>query len=374
MAKRKTKNLFKNPGGKWCIDVTMKGRRVIRVIGDDKRAAEEALAVIRTDLLRGKLQIGPQKASIFFRDFAKKFLDTYAAKKRSYARDLGAYKCHLGPHFDELPLSDIKLERVEEYIAVRRGELSRRKKEPSGATINRELALLRTMLNKAVDWDYIPANPVRWRRVTKLREDGRERYMTLDERARLLQAIDESPAHLRAFVVLAINTGMRSGEILGLKWANINLNDGIITLERTMRKSGKVLRTPINQAAREVLEALPRVSEYVLCDPATGTRIKSVIRSWKTACRRAEIVGLRIHDLRHTFATMLNIKGFDIPTISTLLGHSSVLMTSKYITPISDSMKRAVDSLVDEPEEKRKQNESRVDEKLSEGGKTSYIQ
>jgi integrase len=384
MAKRKIKNLFRNHRGKWCVDITVKNRRIIRVIGDDRREAENVLAVIKADLLRGKLGMGRPAAVVPFKVFAQKFLDTYAIKKRSYARDQGAYDCHLKKHFGEIPIREIKLERIEQYIAARRTEISRRKKVASGATINRELALLRTMLNKAVEWEYLDASPVNWKRVKKLPENSRERYLTPEERTRLFMALVTAPPVLRAFVVLAINTGMRKGEILGLKWANVNLDDGQICLERAQRKNGKVLRVPVNQAVREVLSSLPHASEYVLCDPQTGERYKSLRRSFTTACRRAKkdpddkddlgITDLRIHDLRHTFGTMLNARGVDLPTISSLLGHSSITMTSKYITPVSEIQRRAVDSLMDEPEEKRKKSESPAGEIPDEDGKRVYIQ
>jgi integrase len=374
MAKRKIRNLFRNAQGKWCIDITVKKRRVIRVIGDSKREAEAALAVIRTGLINGKLGIGPSTKSILFRDFAEKFLDTYAIKKRSFARDLGAYNCHLKEHFGNLPLPDIKIERIEKYLVSRKAEISRRKRETSGATINREIALLRTMLNKAVEWEYLDASPLNWRRVKKFNENGRERYLTTDERERLFAALDDSGPILRNFIILALNTGLRRGEIMGLRWANVNMDAGLICLERAQRKNNKVLRVPLNQNALEVLQRLPRVSEYVLCEPKTGERILSFRRAFVTACKRAGIKDLRIHDLRHTFGTMLNARGVDLPTISSLLGHSSITMTSKYITPITEVQKRAVDSLVDAREPERKKNERPAIESLDEGHKPVYIQ
>ena len=380
MAKRKIRNLFRNAQGKWCIDITVKKRRVIRVIGDDRREAEDALTLIRGDLLRGKLGLGTSSKNVLFKDFAEKFLDTYANKKRSFGRDLTSYQCHLKPYFGDLLLSDIKIERIEKYQTARKATTTSRKtkdgkpRETSGATINRELALLRTMLNKAVEWEYLEESSVNWKRVKKLNENSRERYLTPDEQGRLFEVLDEAGPALRSFVILAVNTGMRKGEILGLRWSNVNLEDGFICLERSQRKNNKVLRIPLNQPAREALAGLPRVSEYVLCDPKTGARFGTLRRSFMTACRKAGIKDLRIHDLRHTFGTMLNARGVDLPTICSLLGHSSVIMTTKYITPITEDQRRAVDSLVDASRPERKKNESPALESLDEGHKPVYIQ
>jgi len=380
MAKRKIRNLFRNAQGKWCIDITVKKRRVIRVIGDDRREAEDALTLIRGDLLRGKLGLGTSSKNVLFKDFAEKFLSTYASKKRSYRTDRTAYNIHLKPYFGDAFLSDIKIERVERYQAERQKETTRRKTpdgkpmKTSGPTINREIALLRTMLNKAVEWEYLDASSVNWRRVKKFNENGRERYLTADERERLFAALDNSGPILRNFIILALNTGLRRGEIMGLRWANVNMDDGLICLERAQRKNNKVLRVPLNENALEVLRHLPRASDYVLCDPGRGERVLSFRRAFATACKKAGIQDLRIHDLRHTFGTMLNVRGVDLPTISSLLGHSSITMTSRYITPILEIQKRAVDSLVDAQEPERKKDEGPAGGSLDDDRKPVYIQ
>jgi len=380
VAKRKIRNLFRNAQGNWCIDITVKKRRVIRVIGDGKKEAEDALAVIKSDLLHGKIGLGTSSKNILFKDFAEKFLNTYAIKKRSFRTDRTAYNIHLKPCFGDTYLSDIRIERIEKYQTERQKETTRRKTpdgkpmKTSGPTINREIALLRTMLNKAVEWEYLDASPINWRRIKKFNENGRERYLTADERERLFAALDDSGPILRNFIILALNTGLRRGEIMGLRWANVNMDDGLICLERAQRKNNKVLRVPLNQNALEVLRRLPRVSEYVLCDPETGERILSFRRAFATACRKADIKDLRIHDLRHTFGTMLNVRGVDLPTISSLLGHSSISMTSRYITPILEIQKRAVDCLVDTREPERKKDESPIRETLDTDRKPLYIQ
>ena len=338
------------------------------------------MAVIRTSLINGKLGIGTSSKSVLFKDFGEKFLTTYASKKRSYLTDRTAYNIHLKPYFGDMLLADIKLERVEKYQAARKATMTCRKtadgkpKETSGATVNREIALLRTMLNKAVDCEYLDASPINWRRVKKYNENGRERYLTADERERLIATLVDSGPILKNFIILALNTGLRRGVIMGLLWANVNLDDGLICLEWAQRKNNKVHRVPLNRNALEVLRGLPRVSEYVLCDPRMGERVRNFQKAFASACKKAGNKDLRVHDLRHVFATMLNVRGVDLPTISSFLGHSSITMTSKYITQISDVQKRAVDSLMDEPESIRKKNESPAGGNSEDDRKQIYIQ
>jgi len=378
--KRPIQNLVKNAAGKWCVDITVNKKRIIRVIGDSKKEAQKVLDAIKGDIARGKFGLGMPSKKVRFKDFAEKFMSTYAVKKRSYRTDRTTYNIHLKPYFGDAFLSDIKIERIEKYQTERQKETVRRQGpdgkpvKTSGATINREIALLRTMINKAVEWEYLDASPINWRRVKKFNENGRERYLTADERKRLFAALDDSGPILRNFIILALNTGLRRGEIMGLRWANVNMDDGLICLERAQRKNNKVLRVPLNQNALEVMRRLPHVSEYVLCEPKTGERILSFRKAFATACRKAGIKDLRIHDLRHTFGTMLSVRGADVLTISRLLGHSSAAMTSRYITPISEVQKRAVDSLVDAQEPGRKKDESPAGGKPADDRIPVYIQ
>jgi integrase len=377
MAKRKYKNLFQNGDGNWCVDITVNGKRIIRVIGKSRKDAEDALATLRTDLLRRRYGLVKFTKEISFKDFGQKFLDTYASKKSSYERDEVAFRLHLVPFFGSFNLLEIRIEHVERYIKKRgeekvlRGKEEDKKNLTAGATINRELALLRTMLNKAVEWEHLDSYPINWRRVRRLTENSRERFLTPEEKSRLFEEIDDSSPYLKPFLIIALNTGMRKNEVLGLRWADINLADSIITVEKTRRKNRRVLRIPINQPVTETLSTIPKISEYVFYNPETKERVKDVRTAFRTVCDRAKIKNLRIHDLRHTFGTNLHTRGVDLLTISYLLGHSSVTMTEKYIARVSDTMKKAVDLLAGDFNEKsneapqqRKKNERNDAEKV----------
>jgi integrase len=138
---------------------------------------------------------------------------------------------------------------------------------------------------------------------------------------------------------------MRKGEILSLRWDNIDFKHGFILLDTT--KNGERREIPINETLRGVLQGLTRRLDipYVFFDNATGKPYQDVKRSFNTALRKAGIKDFHFHDLRHTFASHLVMAGVDITTISRLLGHKSLTMTLRYSHLAPEHMSKAVDIL-----------------------------
>ena len=169
------------------------------------------------------------------------------------------------------------------------------------------------------------------------RDNLKERILTSAEERRLLE---ESAAHLRPVLLVALNTGMRRGEILGLMWRQVDLESRVVRVERS--KSGRVRHIPLNDVLVEVFTRLR--SERG--EAETVFPYRNVRTAFEAACRRAGIVGLRFHDLRHTFATRLIKRGVDIITVKELLGHSSVTVTERYTHSFKDQKRSAVDALI----------------------------
>jgi integrase len=169
------------------------------------------------------------------------------------------------------------------------------------ATVNRVLATLKHMVTKAVQWEMASEEVLkRVRCVKQLPEHNRRlRYLSKEEMARL---IEKCEPHLRPIVITALNTGMRKGEILGLKWDQVDLKNGFILLDRT--KSGERREIPINQTLRDTLEALPRhiTGPYVFWQGKDGRRYGDVKKSFRSALKRANIRDFHFHDTRHCFA------------------------------------------------------------------------
>ena len=168
----------------------------------------------------------------------------------------------------------------------------------------------------------------RVRKVKLLEENNRRlRYLSKEECQKLLSECD---AHVRPIVAVALNTGMRKGEILGLTWDNVDMKHGFILLDHT--KNGERREIPINATVRATLQSTPRRLDvrYVFYDPATLKQYGDVKKGFNGACRRAGINDFHFHDLRHTFASHLVMAGQDITTVKELLGHKTLAMTLRY--------------------------------------------
>jgi len=217
---------------------------------------------------------------------------------------------------------------------------SQRAKEVSPATVNRALAVLKSMLNRAVTWGKVDSNPCK--AVKKLQENNqRLRFLEREEIGRLLDCCSE---HIKPIVVVALNTGMRKGEILGLKWRDIDIKRGIIHLSST--KSGEKREVPMNEVAQKTIIGVLKhpESQYVFCN-GEGKPYGDVKKSFFTAVRKAGIIDFHFHDLRHTFASQLVMSGIDLNTVRELLGHKTMEMTLRYSHLSPDHKKRAVDIL-----------------------------
>jgi integrase len=327
------KNLkFKD--GKWYLDFTFRGRRIRQFGGYTKEQARNNLARLRIEKLDEKLGFKRPGSGerVLFEKFADEFLELYSKQnKRSWKRDEGSLK-NLKLSLKTKTLQDIGPENVERYRAKRRTEVS-------DATVNREIACLKTLFNKAVEWGRLEKNPIL--KVKKFREsNSKERILTQGEAAKLLS---EASPQIKSILRLALNTGMRRGEILSLRWKDIDLHKGFIFIADS--KNGRSRNVPINSRVFETLKSLSQESEYVFFNSETKTHIKDIKTGFKAACRRAGIKSLRLHDLRHTAASWMVEAGIDLVTVSKILGHSTIQMTMRYAHPTPENMRLAVEKL-----------------------------
>ena len=321
MGKPKKERNLKLIDGKWYVDFTFNKKRIRKFGGYTKEQARNTLAKMRIEKLDERLGYkNPKQSDIAFDQFAKEFIEIYSKQnKRSWQRDEASLK-NLKPFLKGKKLQDIGPELIERYKA-------KRKTEVSPATINRELAFLKTMFNKAVEWGRLESSPLK--NVKKFKKpNSKDRILNVGEMKRLINAADN---HLEPILIIALNTGMRKGEILSLKWENIKLSKRCIHLEDS--KAGKSRDVPMNGLVIEALSAIPQNSEYVFFNSRTGGPIQDVKTAFKTACKNAEIRGLRFHDLRHTAATRMVEARVDLVTVSKILGHSSIQMTMRYAHP-----------------------------------------
>lgn len=319
--------------GNWYVDYFFNGRRVRQMIGPSKKLAQAVLSKRLTEVAENKHLDVKKEQKIKFKDFAHTYLETHAKpNKRSWRTSDEKYLRNLIPVFGENFLYEITPEAVERYKA-------QRKEKVSVASVNRDLALLKCMFNKAIAWGYASDNPVRKVKLYK-ENNWRIRYLEKEEIEKLLAA---SPFTLRAILIVALNTGMRKSEIQNLKWNDVNYERGYITLYQT--KNGEKRFVPINKSVREALLSIRKNPEgaYIFC--GKDGQPFNFRKSFETALKKSGINGFRFHDCRHTFASHLVMAGVDLNTVRDLLGHKTLGMTLRYSHLSPDHRARAVEVL-----------------------------
>jgi excisionase family DNA binding protein len=336
----------KGRGERYCVDYRdHRGRRVREVI-KQARTRAEALAVLQekiTTSFNARHNPFRRRESPTFNRLAEMYLEDYAkANKKSWKCDFYALEAHLKPRFGAMRLEEITPQLVEQY----KGE---RLKSVRKSSVNRELALLKAMFNIALDWGCASSNPILKIEMFPERDNLKQRVLSEGEEVRLLAT---AAPHLRAVIIGLLNTGARRNELLTLRWSEVDLERGTILLTRT--KGGTDRTIPVNKRLMDLLRGLKTGSNggYVFTGPK-GERIRTIRRAFQNACRRAGLTGLRIHDLRHTFATRLIRSGADIITVKELLGHHSVVVTERYTHGEDERRRAAVERLAPKPTEIR---------------------
>jgi len=313
----------------WYVSFSADGKRVQESTGTaNKREAEKFRARRMAEAERGEYF---KAARVLFSDFGSLYLEYAKVHKRSWIRD-EQIMAHLNAAFGPMALPDIGAFAIEHYKIGR-------VKVVSPATVNREIALLKHLFNLAEHWGlYRGRNPMKGIRF--LPEDNlRFRSVTEAEEAVLLSHC--SP-YLQDMVVFAINTGLRLGDILDLKWEEVDIDANLI--RKLIRKNRRILEVPLNEAAAHVVRGWHgiRKCEFVFYNPETGGPWKDLWLGLKKACRRAGLNDVTWHTFRHTFASRLNGAGVDLVTVKELLGHSSVSVTMRYAHTNREGKARAV--------------------------------
>jgi integrase len=226
------------------------------------------------------------------------------------------------------------------------------KRERSNASVNRELSTLRHIFSKAKEWEMMERSPFEKARALFLKENNKRlRFLSVEEADSLLSYCE---GVVYWIVKTALSTGMRRGELLSLKWSDIR--NGFIYLTQT--KTDMPRQIPLNETLKEIFSSIPRhiTSEYVFCN-REGKPFSYVARSFNTALGKSGIRDFHFHDLRHTFASWLVMKGASLKEVQELLGHRDIEMTMRYSHLSEDHKKKAMQLL--DGELKGQMNESK---------------
>jgi integrase len=244
---------------------------------------------------------------------------------------------------EDTRLSNIRYVDLETYRNKLRLRPRKHKGIRTDAAVNREMGVLRHMFRKATEWEMVEESPFDKGKSLQLKENNqRIRYLTKDEIDRLLIEC-KSKQHLHRILICALNTGMRRGEILSLRWGQIR--NGFIYLDKTKTKNRREI--PINDDLAQVIKEIRKEqglsSQYVFT--YKSLTIQRVDRAFKAALKRAGIEDFKFHDLRHTFASHLAMKGASPKDLQELLGHKTMSMTTRYAHLSQEHKKKAVNLL-----------------------------
>ena len=309
-----------------------------------KKQAERAEAKIRLEIYEGKF--GVESGNTRMVDFINETYLPWARSNKLSCRDDELNCKVLCEHFGTKSFNQISPLLIEKFKRERRESITRYGNRRKPASVNRELATLSKVFSLAMDNGVVSNNPCR--RVHKLREDNqRKRYLSVDEEERLMAALIGRRAHLVPVVQLAIHTGMRRGELLGLRWGNVDFARAVIHVTKT--KTNRDRDVPVNSESKEMLLQLQRESEgeeFVFANNKTGLNLTDVKKGFRSACREAGIEDFKFHDLRHTAGTRLADTGADAFTIAEVLGHATLQMTQRYTHATNARKREAVEAFL----------------------------
>lgn len=354
--------------GKWWMEFQLRGHDVHESIpGARTRAqAERAESALREAIYNGKYNKATQSRR--FSEFVDEVYLPWAKRNKASWRHDESRARALKQFFGNRPVRDITPMLIRRLKNDLLGERTNRKALRKGTTVNRYLQLLSKIFEMAFEEGLIDLNPMR-RVPLEPEGEGRERYLTHEEEKRLLPVLTGRLAHLRAPVILAIDTGMRKiTELLRLRiehcnfgtvpvFFNINGRDVEVRPDHLLVEKSKNRRPrtiPMTLRVRtELLRVIQgRAEGPVFSSVRTGVNLKEIKKGFKTACKLAGIPygqstpgGLTFHDLRHTFATRLAERGVDESTRMALLGQSSLKMVRRYSHATPEAMADAVGRL-----------------------------
>jgi integrase len=272
-------------------------------------------------------------------DLAARYLQEHATRKRANSAEGDAIllRQHVVSKLGPLRVA-----------AVRRSEVEALHREVTKTTpirANRMLALLSKMFSLSIAWDMRPDNPCKG--IAKNPENRRERFLTPAELGRLMSALAAHPRQSADAVRLLLLTGARRGEVLGATWDQFDLAAGVWVKPASATKQGRLHRIPLSVAAIQLLRDMQSKADGPALFPGRGrdapqTTLK---KFWAAICRDAGIQGVRLHDVRHSYASLLAGAGLSLPTIGALLGHSSPATTQRYAHLLDEPLRVATEKI-----------------------------
>lgn len=334
------KGLYRR-GDVWWMRFVYQGKLIRRSTEtSNEKFAEDIYCKVRTKIIEGKwFEVDPAKEHTFD-EMIEKFMIEHAPKcEPTTQRRFKSIKDHLMQKFSGMTLSSITPKSISEYIEFRRGEGA------AGGTINREFAMLSKAFSLAWKrWEWCKENPCS--KVQKELENNRiDRWLTPKEEERLMfHSQGYLDGQLPEIIILALHTAMRQGEILNLRWQDVDLFRKVIIVSKTKNKEPKTI--PMTDTLYELLKDKSKVvsmSGFIFVS-RSGTKIdpSKLQMKFRKTLKMAEIERFRFHDLRHTAATRMVQAGVDLYTVSKILGHRDLSTTQRYAHHCPESLRGGI--------------------------------
>lgn len=293
-------------------------------LGADPRAEEKARKAVLT----------------FDEFFEQHYLPYVKPRKRSWDRDEELYRLRIKKAFGQKRLNQITRHQVQTFHTALKDE------GLAAATCNHHIKLLRHAFNLAIDWEMLETNPVS--RVPLFHEDNKiEHYLDDAELGRLLLILrtDENRNVCRVALFL-LSTGCRLNEALSAKWSDVDLEKGVFIVSAKNSKSKRMRSVPLNDSALEILSQLDTQNrhEYLFINQKTGNPYTTIGKVWNRLRMKAGLKHLRLHDLRHQYASFLVNGGRTLYEVQQILGHSDPKVTMRYAHLSTKALRDAADS------------------------------
>ena len=293
---------------------------------------------LKRDVDNGKDPMGDlhaERGAPTMADLADRYLKDHAVKKRSERDDKSIISNIVTPGLGRLKVVDVRYADVDRL---------HRKMKAIPYRANRTVSLLSKMFNLAIKWDMRADNPAKG--IERYPEEKRERFLSTDEIQRLSAALaDQSNQTAANAVRLLMLTGSRRGEVLSATWDQFDLAAGVWTKPSAHTKQKKEHRVPLSAPAVQLLTEIAETTDgdYVFPGRNSGEPLKELKGFWTKVCKAARVTGVRVHDLRHSYASILASHGYSLPMIGALLGHTQPGTTARYAHLFDEPLREATE-------------------------------
>jgi integrase len=306
--------------------------------------ARKAAKMQKAEIALGADPRGEEKAKksvLTYSDFFENHYMPYVKpRKRSWKTDLGFFRLRLKEQFGSQRLNQISRKQIETFHTSMSDE------GLAAATSNHYIKLLKHSLNLAIDWNMLETNPAS--RVPLFHEDNQiEHYLEEAELDRLMTVISTDENRMVCMIILyLLSTGVRLNEALQATWSQIDQKNRVWRIPASNSKSKRTRAVPLNDSALEVLNQLTTKGVYdnVFINFQTGERYTTIHKVWGRLRNKAGLPHLRLHDLRHQYASFLVNSGRTLYEVQMILGHSNPTVTQRYAHLSTKSLQDAANS------------------------------